>query len=106
MAETQLAHMVYFTLIDDSAEASEAMVKECHIYLKDHPGVLYFSAGTRGTEFQRPVNDQEYHVALNVVFDNKDSHDQYQVSEDHLKFIEDNKSKWARVRVCDSYVSS
>lgn len=106
MADSQLAHMVYFTLKDDSPEAIEAMVNACHKYLKDHPGVMYFSAGSRGPEFQRPVNDQEYHVALNVVFDNKDSHDKYQVAEDHLTFIEENKEKWAKVRVCDSYVSS
>lgn len=106
MADTQLAHMVYFTLKDDSPAASEAMVEACHKYLKDHPGVVYFSAGTRGPEFQREVNDQEYHVALNVVFDNKESHDKYQVVAEHLTFIEENKAKWANVRVFDSYVRS
>lgn len=106
MADSQLAHMVYFTLKDTSPEASEAMVEACHKYLKDHPGVLYFSAGVRGTEFERDVNDQQYHVALNVVFDNKDSHDKYQVAADHLEFIEENKAKWAQVRVFDSYVRS
>ncbi|MCH9654497.1 MAG: Dabb family protein [Planctomycetes bacterium] len=106
MAETQLAHMVYFTLNDDSPQAIEAMVQACHKYLKNHPGVLHFSAGTRGKEFQRDVNDQEYHVALNVIFDNKDSHDIYQTSADHLTYIAENKAKWAKVRVFDSYVTS
>lgn len=106
MAASQVAHMVYFTLRDATSEASEAMVEACHKYLKDHPGVLYFSAGIRGPEFQRDVNDQEYHVALNVVFDNKDSHDKYQIAADHRQFIEENKSQWAQVRVFDSYVSS
>lgn len=106
MADTQLAHMVYFTLNDGSPEASEAMVQACHKYLKNHPGVIYFSAGTRGTEFQREVNDQEYHVVLNVVFDSKESHDKYQIVAEHLTFIEENKAKWAKVRVFDSYVTS
>tara|TARA_R110002111_G_scaffold168038_2_gene234056 strand:+ start:191177 stop:191497 length:321 start_codon:yes stop_codon:yes gene_type:complete len=106
MADTQLAHMVYFTLKDNSPKASEAMVQACLKYLKKHPGVLYFSAGTRGPEFQREVNDQEYHVVLNVVFDNKESHDKYQIAADHLTFIEENKAKWAKVRVFDSYVTS
>jgi len=106
MAETQVAHMVYFTLKDDSPEASEALVQECHKYLKNHPGVLYFSAGTRGTDFLRDVNDQEFHVVLNVIFDTKDSHDIYQISADHLKYIAENKAKWAQVRVFDSYVTS
>jgi len=105
MAEMQLAHMVYFTLNDDSPEAIEAMVQACHKYLKNHPGVIYFSAGTRGKEFQREVNDQVFHVVLNVVFDNKESHDIYQVAPEHLQFIEENKPGWAQVRVFDSYVS-
>ena len=106
MTDASLAHMVYFTLKDDSPEAVEAMVQACHKYLKQHPGVLYFSAGTRGPEFQREVNDQAYHVVLNVVFDTKESHDKYQVAADHLTFIEENKAKWAKVRVFDSYVTS
>ncbi|QDV49000.1 Dabb family protein [Gimesia fumaroli] len=106
MADTQLAHMVYFTLKDESPAASEAMVEACHKYLKDHPGVVYFSAGMRAPEFQREVNDQEFHVALNVVFDSKESHDKYQVVDDHLTFIAENKEKWAKVRVFDSYVRS
>lgn len=106
MADTQLAHMVYFTLNDGSPEAVQTMVDACHKYLKDHPGVVYFSAGQRGPEFQRDVNDQEFHVVLNVVFDSKASHDTYQTASEHLQFIEENKASWARVRVFDSYVTS
>lgn len=106
MADTQLAHMVYFTLKDDSPTAIQAMVDACHKYLKDHPGVVYFSAGQRAPEFQREVNDQEFHVSLNVVFESKELHDQYQTAPDHLTFIEENKEQWAKVRVFDSYVTS
>lgn len=98
-----LSHDVYFTLNDTSEGAIQKLVDACHQYLKDHPGVVFFAAGTLVKELQRPVNDQEFQVALHVVFDTKESHDVYQTAEDHLKFIEENKGNWKQVRVFDSY---
>ncbi len=100
-----LSHMVYFTLNDASADACRQLVAACHKYLKNHPGVVFFAAGTLTPDLQRPVNDLEFHVALNVVFDSRANHDAYQVAEDHLKFIEENKSGWAKVRVFDADVA-
>lgn len=100
----ELAHMVYFTLEDDSEAARERLVAACHKYLKNHPGVAYFRAGTRVESLQRPVNDQAFHVSLHVVFDGKDAHDAYQTHPDHLQFIEENKAHWKQVRVFDSFV--
>lgn len=100
----QLAHMVYFTLKDSSPAAIEGMVNACHKYLKDHPGVVYFSAGTLVEELARPVNDRAFHVALHVVFTDKAAHDAYQEAASHKQFIEENKPGWAQVRVFDSYV--
>ena len=97
-----LSHDVYFTLNDDSPEAVETLVSACHQYLKDHPGVVFFAAGQLAGELNRPVNDQDFQVALHVVFDNKESHDVYQTAPDHLKFIEQNKDNWKQVRVFDS----
>jgi len=96
--------MVYFTLKDSSETAIKALVADCHQYLKEHPGVVFFAAGTLVSELQRPVNDRDFHVALNVVFDSKESHDAYQVIEDHLTFIGKNKDNWETIRVFDAYV--
>lgn len=101
----QLSHNVFFTLKDQSEEKIQGLVDACHKYLKDHPGVVFFAAGRLGEEFQRPVNDQAFQVALHVVFENKDAHDAYQTVEDHLTFIEENKENWDQVRVFDSYVT-
>jgi hypothetical protein len=43
-------------------------------------------------------------VGLHLVFSDKAAHDNYQVDHLHEKFIEENKSNWAAVRVFDSYV--
>ena len=53
---------------------------------------------------KRDVNDRDFDVALHLVFKSKAAHDQYAKSERHLKFIEENKDNWKRVRVFDSYV--
>lgn len=100
----KLAHIVYFQLKDASPAAQEHMVAACYKYLKNHPGVVYFGAGTLASEFQREVNQRDFQVALHVVFENKKFHDDYQVHPEHLKFIAENKDSWASVRVFDSYV--
>lgn len=101
-----LAHNVYFTLTDDSPEAIDRLVAACHKYLKDHPGVEFFAAGTLVKELTRDVNDRDFHVALHVVFTDKAAHDAYQTVDDHLTFIAEQKGNWKQVRVFDSYVES
>ncbi|WP_417847598.1 Dabb family protein [Thalassoglobus sp.] len=97
-----LAHNVFFTLFDSSPEAIQAMVDQCHKYLKDHPGVVFFAAGDLAEDLARPVNDRMFHVALHVIFDTRENHDAYQTVPAHLEFIENNKAKWKQVRVFDS----
>jgi hypothetical protein len=103
-ADRKVAHDVYFTLTDNSDAAKAKLVAACKKYLTEHPGTLWFAVGTRGKEFNRPVNDQEYDVSLHVGFQNKEAHDKYQKAERHLKFIEENKDNWKKVRVFDSYL--
>ena len=97
-----LAHKVFFTLKDKTPEARDKLVQACHKYLKDHPGVVYYGAGTRCEELDREVNDKDYDVGLIVVFDTKANQDLYQEAPDHLTFIEENKDAWASVRVFDT----
>lgn len=103
---TQLAHIVFFTLHDASDAKVRELVDACHKYLKNHPGVVHFSVGTRNASLDRPVNDKGYEVALHVVFDSRDSHDVYQIAASHLKFIEEQKANWKQVRVFDSDLHS
>jgi hypothetical protein len=103
-AEPQLAHMVFFTLKDKSPESKQNLVAACKKYLSKHSGTVYFSAGTRCEDLDRPVNDREFDVALHVVFKTKADHDRYQDAPLHLQFIEENKDNWTKVRVFDSNV--
>lgn len=103
-ADPQMCHMVYFTLKDNSSAAVDKLVAGCKEYLSDHDGMVYFSVGVRGEEFQRDVNDQVFEVALNLVFRNKAAHDEYSTHPRHMKFIEQFEDNWAKVRVFDSYL--
>jgi hypothetical protein len=99
-----LAHMVYFTLKDSSEAAIDHMVGACKKYLNGHPGTKFFAAGKLVPDLTRPVNQIDFHVALHVVFDTRQAHDDYQTHPRHIQFIEENKAGWERVRVFDSYV--
>jgi hypothetical protein len=101
-----LGHMVYFTLKDRSPEAVQTLVASCRKYLTDHPGLVFFAAGTLVPDLQRPVNQTDFDVALHTVFDSRASHDAYQVAPRHLQFIEENKPNWDRVRVFDADVNA
>jgi len=105
MAEQKLSHVVFFTLKNPSPESIQRLVDACHKYLRNHPGVVYFGAGTLAAEYTRPVNDRDFHVCLNVVFDSRASHDIYQTAPDHLAFIAENRETWEKVRVFDADVA-
>ena len=103
-AEQRLAHMVFFSLKEPSAENQNRLIASCRKYIAHQQGLLHFSVGLRGREFQRPVNDQEYDVGLHLVFASAQEHDRYQEDPDHLQFIAENKDTWASVRICDTYI--
>jgi hypothetical protein len=97
-----LAHAVYFALKDPSPEATARLVASCRTYLSGHPGSLAFSVGSRSVPYDREVNDKEYHVGLEIIFDSHASHDTYQQSDRHQQFIAANAETWAKVRVFDT----
>lgn len=99
-----LAHLVFFTLQDRTPAAREAFVAICHEHLSDHPGVVHFSAGPRGESYTRAVNDQDFDVALVLVFASEADHEAYQISPRHKQFVAEASPRWAKVRVFDALV--
>ena len=100
--EPMIVHNVYFSLNDSSPATKKKMVEACKKYLSKHAGTVFFAAGTLAEEMDRPVNDRDFDVGLHIVFKDKAAHDQYQTAPRHLKFIEENKASWKKVRVFDS----
>ena len=95
-------HHVYFTLHDNSSAAATALRESCRQYLSQHDGIVFFAAGTRNPEMTRDVNDQDFDVALLIVFRDQAAHDAYQVAPTHDEFIAANKDNWKQVRVFDA----
>jgi hypothetical protein len=100
-----LGHMVYFTLKDRSPAAVQKVVDACRTYLTGHPGTVVFAAGTVVPDLNRPVNQLDFDVPLQLIFENREAHDAYQQHPRHIQFIEENKPNWERVRVFDANVS-
>lgn len=98
------SHVVYFTLKEKTDAMRASLVDGCNKYLSDHPGTIHYSAGCRALDYQRPVNDQEFDVALVAVFASEADHDAYQISDRHQQFLAEFKDSWAQVRVFDAFV--
>ncbi len=105
-AAPQIAHAVYFTLKDRSPEARVKFVASCEKYLTGHRGAVSFVVGTIAEDVKEPVSDREFDVSLHVVFEDKAALAEYHKSDRHDQFVAENKEKFARVRVFDSYLAA
>ncbi|MFN3410465.1 MAG: Dabb family protein [Limisphaerales bacterium] len=81
------SHVVIFWTDPAQPGAVEELVAGCERYLRDIPGVLHFHVG-RMVGSPRPVVEQSYQVALNLIFPDKAAHDAYQVHPRHVEFVE------------------
>jgi len=81
------SHVVIFWTKPDKANSADELIAGAEKYLKPIPGVLHFHIG-RMVGSHRPVVDQTYQVALNLVFPSKKAQDDYQVHPMHIEFVE------------------
>ena len=81
------SHVVVFWTDPADAGAADALIAGAEKYLRPIPGVLHFHVG-RMVGSPRPVVDQSYQVALNLVFPDKKSQDDYQVHPQHIEFVQ------------------
>lgn len=93
-------HMVFFWLKDTTdpdefIQITEAFLKQIGEIRSYHIGK---PAGT-----PREVVDNTYQVSLIVTFDSKEKQGVYQDHAVHVKYVEDNKDKWNKVQVYDSW---
>ena len=95
------SHVVIFWTDPAKPNAADELVAGAKQYLNKQPGILHFHVG-KMAQSHRPVVDQTYQVALNLVFDSKQSQDSYQDHPMHNEYIEKVfKSNCTRVVVYD-----
>jgi hypothetical protein len=81
------SHVVIFWTKADKPNAAQELLAGAEKYLKPIPGVQSFHIG-KMVASHRPVVDQSYQVALNLVFPDKKAQDDYQVHPLHIEFVE------------------
>lgn len=81
------SHVVIFWTDPKQPAAADELVAGCQRYLAGIPGLLHFHVGKMASS-HRPVVDQSYQVALNLVFPDKATQDAYQDHPSHLEFVE------------------
>lgn len=81
------SHVVIFWTDPGQPNAATELLQGCRTYLADIPGVVHFHAGLMAAS-HRPVVDQSYQVALNLIFPDKAAQDAYQDHPRHLEFVE------------------
>ena len=93
-------HTVYFNLTDDARSNPEVFLDGLRQLALLEDLRQFVVAKPAGTD--RPVMDNDYDYSLHTAFDDSAGHDRYQAHPIHLKFIDDCKHCWSRVRVFDS----
>jgi hypothetical protein len=81
------SHVVIFWTDPNKPSAAADLIAGAEEFLKPIPGVLNFHVG-KMVPSHRPVVDQTYQVALNLVFPDKQAQDDYQVHPLHIEFVE------------------
>jgi hypothetical protein len=80
------SHVVIFWTDPAHPNAADDLLAGMEKYLRPIPGVLHFHAGKMASS-HRPVVDQTYQVALNLVFPDKRTQDDYQAHPMHIEFV-------------------
>jgi len=81
------SHVVVFWTDPTNSKAPDELIAGAKKYLAPIPGIVHFHVGKMAPS-PRPVVDQSYQVALNVVFNDKKAQDDYQVHPLHVEFVE------------------
>jgi len=81
------SHVVIFWTDPKKASAADELIAGAKKYLAAVPGVQHFHIG-KMVASHRSVVDQSYQVALNLVFPDKKTQDEYQEHPLHLEFVE------------------
>lgn len=81
------SHVVIFWTDPNNPTAVDELLAGANKYLKPIPGSLHFHVGKMARS-HRAVVDQSYQVALNLVFPDKKTQDDYQVHPLHIEFVE------------------
>jgi len=101
--ETAFIHTVFFWMKEGvTEEQKETFGKKGLVDLSKVSSIYRCYIGPPAGTPERGVVDNSYSHALVVHFKSREDQDKYQVDPIHLKFIEDYKDLWEKVKVYDN----
>jgi hypothetical protein len=87
LTRQMFSHIVIFWTDPTIPDSADRLLAGMEKFLKPIPGILQFHSG-RMVGSHRPVVDQSYQVALNLLFADRKAQDDYQVHPLHVEFVE------------------
>ena len=97
-----MIHTVFFWLKPGLSEADRADFVRDAKQLADAPTVLNCFVGKPAATPEREVTDHSFDYSLHLLFVDIEAHNAYQVDPAHLKFVEQQAHKFAKVKVLDT----
>jgi len=81
------SHIVVFWTDPARPNAADELLAGANQLLKNIPGVVQFHVG-KMVSSPRPVVEQSYQVALNLIFPSQKAQDDYQSHPQHIEYVE------------------
>jgi hypothetical protein len=99
----RMMHSIYFQLIERTPANQAALMDICMEHLSNHPGISAFSLGTL-IDLKRDVSQNNYDVAMSILWKSKHWYDTYLASPEHEEFFPPATPLLKSTFVFDSYL--
>lgn len=100
----QIAHDLYLSLADNSAENQAAILAEAKRCLAPHPGIVYFATGRQAKSLQGMFSDRDFDLVVHMVFVDQAALTTYARSKLHQEFVVKMAGKVKKLRIFDSEI--
>ena len=100
----QIAHDLYLSLADNSAENRAAILAEAKRCLAPHPGIVYFATGVQAEKLQGMFSDRDFDLVVHMVFVDSAALAKYARSKLHQEFVVKMAGKVKKLRIFDSEI--
>lgn len=96
-----LTHIVIFWLKKDLTDEQVTFFEKRLVGLGEIKSVHQYHFGKPAQTPKRPVVDDSYTYSINVILEDMEAHDAYQLDPIHKAFIEDCSPLWDKVKIYD-----
>lgn len=82
------SHCIFFRLSDRTPRTRQRFIDlTWELLATGHPGMLSCTIGFRDVLMQRPVNDQNFDISVDMTFESQEAYEAYRVNPQHELWI-------------------